>query len=319
MNNETVSIVIPVRNTEKYIERCIKSVLNQTYKNVDIILVVNDSSDRSAVICRNLESIDPRIKVIETAKGGVSRARNLGIEKACGEYITFIDADDFIHTNFIQRLYNDMIEQKADIVTVGIEKHNIKAMGTERSIKSTKNRKMSSEAYAEAMLLGVKDCDGYICKLYRTSVLSHIRFNETLPFSEDTDLLLRVLRQDLQVYISPFIGYFYSQDTSGITKDTSGDKRLRSLTLSERFIQEASNDKIRSAAQCYYWRNAYYIVSQSNISPKELSKIWSIIKTYRMQVLLNTSSPIKYRLIAATSLLGRFLFIKIVSRLVKSR
>jgi hypothetical protein len=178
---------------------------------------------------------------------------------------------------------------------------------------------VSAETYTEAMLLGIQGYDGYVCKLYRTTILSHTRFNETLKFSEDTDFLLRVLRQDLRVYISSFVGYFYSQDTSGVTRDTSGEKRLKSLALSESFVREASNDKMRSAAQCYYWRNAYYILSQSSISPENQKTTWGAIKKYRMFVITNKLSPLKYRLIAVASLLGKAVFVNVASRLVRTR
>lgn len=314
MNNKKISIIIPVRNAEKYIERCIESVISQTYTDLDILLVLNNSSDQSESICKKFELKDSRIRVLIIQEAGVSKARNLGIKSAIGKYITFIDADDFIHRDFVKRLYATAIKHAADIVATGFEKYNEEALGSERTDKS-RNYLISASDYAQAMLLGKDGCDGYIWgKLYRTRVLSKNMFNEELRFSEDTDLLLRILRTDVRVFISPFVGYFYSQDTSGITKDPSGNDRLKSLELSEKFINSAADNKIREAAQCYHWRNCYYILSQSSISLHDQNILWHIAKKYRMTVITHELSPLKYRLIALLSLFGKSIFLKMLSK-----
>ncbi|HSW77441.1 MAG TPA: glycosyltransferase family 2 protein [Candidatus Chromulinivoraceae bacterium] len=310
-----VSIIIPVRNHEKYVARCVKSIQSQTYTNLDIIIVLNDSSDQSRAICKKLESTDSRIRIMDIKEAGVSRARNVGIELALGDYIVFVDADDFVHSFLIQRLYTEANKNEADIVVANYEKYAIDALGREHNSKLM-NRRVSANLYAKGMLLGSQGYDGYIwSKMYRSKVLSKTRFDERLSFSEDTDFLLRLLRQDLQVFISQFVGYFYSQDTSGITKDSSGKQRLESLALSETFIREAVNDGVRAAAQCYYWRNAYYILSQNNISSGDQNRVWNAMRRYRTVVIMDISSPIKYRLIALLSLIGKGIFIRIMSRL----
>lgn len=313
MKGPIVSIVIPVRNAEKYIERCVQSVQAQTYADLDIILVLNDSSDRSDAICKQLGLADRRIHLLTTKEAGVSKARNLGIASASGTYIMFIDADDYIHENLVERLYSEANKYQADIVAAGFEKYTENILGGEHTKHG--NYSVSANDYAQNMLLGRSGCDGYIWgKLYNINALSKIRFNETLKFSEDTDFLLNILRQDLRIFISPFIGYFYSQDTSGITKDIAGTERLESLELSETFVKNAADSKIRSAAQCYCWRNGLYILSQSNISTRNQDIVWGVMKTHRMTVILHKLSPLKYRLIALLSLLGKQVFINILSK-----
>jgi glycosyltransferase involved in cell wall biosynthesis len=316
MKNKTVSVIIPVRNAEKYVEKCVKSVQSQTHTDLDIIIVLNDSSDQSEVICRNIESIDPRVRVVSVNEAGVSRARNVGIESALGDYVMFIDVDDFIHDNLIQHLYTEVNKRGSDIAVANFEKYDVKALGNERDNRLT-NRIVLANDYAQGMLLGSHGYDGYIWgKIYRTKILSNIRFNERLMFSEDTDFLLKVLRQNVSIFISPFVGYFYSQDTGGITKDTSGNQRLGSLALSEAFIREAIDSKVRSAAQCYCWRSTYYILSQSSVSSSDQNRIWDVMKKYRMAVIMNALSPAKYRAIAILSLFGKDIFIKTVSRVI---
>lgn len=324
MKNILVSIIIPVRNAEKYIEKCIESVRLQTHTAMEIILVLNDSSDRSESKCKQLASVDSRIRIIVSGEPGVSKARNIGIDSALGGYIMFIDADDYIDKELVQRLYTEINEHDVQIATAHFEKYDIHALGTSR-VDKFKNRIVTTYDYAQKMLLGVSGYSGYAWgKLYRVDFLSDVRFDETLAFSEDTDFLNKLFRQDMRIYVSPFVGYFYSQDTSGITKDTSGNDRLKALSVSETFVNEANDTSLRSAAACYYWRNAYYILSQSNLSSQNQSIVWKLMRKYRISVIVNGLSPLKYRLIALSSLVGRRIFMnnvlaatRLAPRLVK--
>lgn len=113
MNEIKVSIIIPIYNVEKYIEQCIESVVNQTLKDIEIIIVNDGTKDNSMKKIEKYLS-DPRIIVIDKENGGLSSARNVGLEIAKGEYIAFIDSDDFIELTMLEELYNN--SEKADIV-----------------------------------------------------------------------------------------------------------------------------------------------------------------------------------------------------------
>ena len=112
---DKISIIIPIYNVEKYLERCINSIINQTYSNIEILLIDDGSTDSSPTICDNYQKKDNRIKVIHKQNGGLSDARNKGIEIATGEYLIFIDSDDYIEKNMVEVLYNDLIKNNADI------------------------------------------------------------------------------------------------------------------------------------------------------------------------------------------------------------
>ncbi len=98
--NKVVSVIIPIYNVEKYIVKCVQSVINQSYKQLEILLIDDGSTDSSGEICDTLLVEDSRIKVFHKENGGLSSARNYGIEQATGDYITFIDSDDYVHINF---------------------------------------------------------------------------------------------------------------------------------------------------------------------------------------------------------------------------
>ena len=111
-----ISVIVPVYNVEKYLEKCIDSILSQTFKNFEIILVDDGSTDSCGIICDEYERLDNRVKVIHKINGGLSSARNSGLEIASGEYVAFVDSDDWIDKNMYQELYNEAKKNNADIV-----------------------------------------------------------------------------------------------------------------------------------------------------------------------------------------------------------
>lgn len=115
MEKDIVSVIIPVYNCEKYIERCLSSVTGQTYTNLEILVIIDGAVDNSLAICRSLACKDSRIRIIEKENEGPGMARNLGIKAALGEYITFVDADDSIERRFIEKLMRSMKENDSDM------------------------------------------------------------------------------------------------------------------------------------------------------------------------------------------------------------
>lgn len=113
--NKLVSIIVPVYNLENYIEKCIESLSNQTYGKIEIILVNDGSSDKCGEICEKWAEKDNRVKVIHKENGGLSSARNCGIDNATGEYIMFVDGDDFISETMVEKLYSSLTENDADM------------------------------------------------------------------------------------------------------------------------------------------------------------------------------------------------------------
>ena len=108
---ELISIIIPVYNSEKYLQRCIDSIKSQTYNNIEILLIDDGSTDNSLQICNENALKDSRINVIHKKNTGVSDTRNIGIAKSKGKYVSFIDSDDYIEKNYIKKLYNAIIDK----------------------------------------------------------------------------------------------------------------------------------------------------------------------------------------------------------------
>ena len=120
--NSLISVIVPIYNVEKYLSKCVYSLINQTYKNLEIILVDDGSPDKCPEICDDYAKRDERIKVVHKKNGGLSDARNAGMEVATGEYISFIDSDDYISLDFFETLLNTMTAENSDIVECSVVK-----------------------------------------------------------------------------------------------------------------------------------------------------------------------------------------------------
>ena len=138
--HQLISIIVPIYNVEDYLKRCIDSILGQTYKNLEVILVDDGSPDKCGKICEEYKLIDSRIKVIHKKNGGLSSARNNGLDIATGDFIGFVDSDDYIERNMYESLIEALNNNNADIATCGIiredtntqHKINIRTPNTEK-------------------------------------------------------------------------------------------------------------------------------------------------------------------------------------------
>lgn len=208
-NMPLISIIIPIYNVEKYLSRCLDSVLAQTYKNLEILLIDDGSTDSSAIICDEYARKDVRIKVFHKSNGGVSSARNLGLDKARGEYIGFIDADDEIHPDMYQMLFTQLQQTKADIAACQVE--YIKEGVTPTF--SVMNRKQFVFESPEDMCIclgGGYYLGGITCnKLFSKNVIKEIRFNVKTVRAEDTEFLIRISDNVNRFVIIPQILYAY--------------------------------------------------------------------------------------------------------------
>ena len=172
MNEPLVSVIVPVYNVEKYLSRCIDSILNQSYKNIELILVDDGSKDNSGNICDEYAGMDNRISVIHKENGGQSAARNIALDCASGEYITFVDSDDYIYIDFIKIMYETILKNNCDIVQCDYIRGNENifpsiAMDGKCKVIDV-NTALSSFVYKVIPW----------AKLYKKSIIGEIRFPE---------------------------------------------------------------------------------------------------------------------------------------------
>lgn len=228
------SIIVPVYNVEKYINRCIDSILYQTIDDFEVILVDDGSSDKSGIICDYYETIDDRVKVIHKKNGGVSSARNAGLDLCQGKYVVFVDSDDYISKDYLQKLYNPNV----DMVLCNIKYKNI---------NSDKFYILDNEEYGifnvEENILNqiIKSkyfCTVY-CKLFRKNIIEdyNIRFIEDLSLGEDTVFVVDYIMQirNLEIKSDVIYNYItYNSDRLSMFKENS----IYNLEKCDKYIQD---------------------------------------------------------------------------------
>lgn len=191
-NEELISIIIPIFNMSKYLEKCIDSVINQTYKNLEIILIDDGSTDNSGEICDRYLQKDNRIKVVHQKNQGVSAARNEGLKHATGYYIGFVDPDDFIESKMYEIIINDIKENQCDIGICGIRSKN------EDDITLKEDRKQENIVMNKKKFLNILIQDKMIAtsvwdKVFKSELIKEKRFNEKRVVGEDFELILEVI------------------------------------------------------------------------------------------------------------------------------
>lgn len=188
LNNPKISVIIPVYNAEKYLNKCVDSVLNQTYKNFEIILIDDGSEDNSGEICDEYERIDSRVKVFHIDNGGPSRARNIGIEKSAGDIISFVDSDDCIDKNMAQKMVESI--GSSDLIMCNyLSSNNGNNTYFNHNLGNKEfNKKEIVDIFYPAFYYSQISGLGSCCNKYYAKkfiVDNNIRFNESLIRAED--------------------------------------------------------------------------------------------------------------------------------------
>jgi glycosyltransferase involved in cell wall biosynthesis len=169
MDKPTVSVIIPVYNSEKYLKKCLDSIVNQTLKNIEIIIINDGSNDNSEDIVKSYK--DTRIKYIAQENKGVSAARNLGMDIATGKYISFIDSDDWVDLDFLEKLYTTAEKYNADIAVAGIIRDRNNRI---KSYLKFENEIITNDKFQKLSLCDVPEISYVWNKLYKSSSLKKI-------------------------------------------------------------------------------------------------------------------------------------------------
>ncbi|MCR5700027.1 MAG: glycosyltransferase [Candidatus Saccharibacteria bacterium] len=225
MSNPKVSIIIPIYNTAERLSGCLDSVLNQTHRNLEIILVDDGSTDDSPAIIQTYTQKDSRIKVITQKNQGQSAARNRGLKQATGDFISFLDSDDAIKSNFIQKLLAPYTKNPQTILTVcGITRKFLKTGQTERLYLSPSRPPQKSDT-KKSYILRLLTTDGRLYssvnKLYRADIAQKLKFDESLNFAEDTKFVLDYLQHadgQISFILEPLYIYNFGTKTSTINQ-----------------------------------------------------------------------------------------------------
>lgn len=283
-NDRIISVIIPAYNVEEYLERTLNSVREQTYRDLEIIIVDDGSTDNTGSIADKAGEEDKRIKVIHQDKAGVSKARNTGLDAATGGFIVFVDSDDRIRENMLEILYADMERTGAELVVCaheeGPETFSSKEISDKEELKvykdTDKYMMLFNEHKGESVVLWGK--------LYRMELFLDLRFPEG-KIHEDEYVAHYILERSSTVAYDPRILYYYYKRPESITTDPFSKKRLDCIpALTDRisFFENNGNEiLLHNAYVDFLKRFQYYYYGIKHYYPEDRNSYEELFSMYR--------------------------------------
>ena len=269
--NPKVSIIIPVYNVEKYLEQCVKSALSQTYKNLEIILVDDGSTDNSSKICTDFASKHKKIVYYYKENGGVSSARNLGIEKASGKYVFFLDADDKIDEIVIENLVSN-------IKCCSLSSSRTTVLNDKKKWDIKRSESYKAKEIIEKIL--INELQGFIFG-YLLEKDKCPKFNEETGYCEDFLFLVDYIQNnDIEeiTFLSKECGvYYYVQNNDSVTNRSTGVlKKLKDIELSMLLLNKKTNNKYSESIKNK--ENELFEAELQRISRADMKKAFELFK-----------------------------------------
>lgn len=315
---EKISVIVPVYNVEQYLERCVDSIINQTYTNLEIILVNDGSADNSGKLCDELAKKDERIRVIHKENGGLSDARNRGIDESESDLVGFIDSDDYIDSDMYEVLLKNLNDTDADLSMCAL--YDVYNNTPEVQVTNKETWKLSSEQaikmVMEAKILSVTAVN----KLYRKSLFTDLKF-EVGKIAEDAFIMIKLLDKCEKIVATNEKKYYYVHRENSITTQKFSTKFLNVIEAYEQnsnIILE-KYPKLKDVAQTRMNWAYFYVLDRllldDNYNDKELeNKLISYLKNYRKDI-LNDPLFTKGRKIGFIALLlSRNLYRKLIEK-----
>ena len=269
-----VSIIVPIYNLDPYLKRCITSLRDQTHTNLQIILVDDGSTDHSAETCDRYAKKDKRIKVIRKHNGGVSSARNAGLQAAKGNYVCFVDADDYVAPQYVELLLQSVLETNADIAVCGLQ-------------RVTDTRSLSAEAAVPGVLNGdsalarmlISDDVSEIAiwnKIFKSDLLVGVTFPTDKIYSEDVDVIYRLYRRAVKVsYIGDILYNYFQRETSVTNKGFTRDG-FNSTEVADAIVEDIKINKPGLLSAAYKFRLRFTFTLLGEICRSEAPDLGSL-------------------------------------------
>lgn len=261
MENGMISVIIPVYNSEEFLSVCIESLLEQTYHHFELLLVDDGSNDRSGYICDEYKKKDARIRVFHKKNEGVSSARNVGLRHCQGEYVTFVDSDDYVKKYYLEQLYHNLYNYHVDISVCN-------------SAFFYENKKLKESCRLES---GVIQCDNQLnyCrysflyntwgKLFVKDLLKDIYFDTDLYMGEDSFFTAQIIKRSKKMYYDSKALYIYRNNQSSLTHTKDIEKWNTVLTAWNRIADLYESDSISYwSIKLNYLKHCRQLVNRDN-------------------------------------------------------
>ena len=309
-----ISVIVPIYGVEQYLDKCIDSILDQSYTNLEIILVDDGSPDKCGEICERYAIKDKRIRVIHKENGGLSSARNAGMRVMKGEYVTFIDSDDYISPYYVEHLFFALNSINADLSIswfkeISEDDTNVNAIATIQNLRRLSQvdcfRKLLYQDGIETSAWG---------KLYKTKLIDGLKYPEGELY-EDIPVTSAYIFKCNSIAVISNEDYFYLQRNNSIQYQRFDSRKMDGIyhieAMSEKVIKKYP--ELKSAAMCREISVSYNLLLQipkgSNQESREY--LWKVIVRNRRTVLFDTHARKKARAAAGLSYLGYRILSKI--------
>lgn len=280
--DELISVIVPVYNAEAYIERCVKSIQNQTYTHFELILVNDGSTDNSLEICKTLASQDERIVVLDRPNGGASAARNTGLAHMRGQYIVFADSDDYVSPSYLENLHRAAEQGDYDIVqcnlesTFDMDKRLEKVLYRQTDVKEVTKKQALNERKYKVSVWG---------KIYCSHIFKDFRFQEGIIYEDDASYYIFVDRAHRLAVLDETLYYYYMSENSVMRNDKK-DKSTAFIGIYEdriRYFRERNNQELLDGSY-----DRFCLVLMLNLSASyahgnncgDRKQLWTLYKKY---------------------------------------
>ncbi len=308
-NKPLVSIIVPVYNVEKYVGKCLDSILNQTYENIEVLMVNDGSTDNSVKICKEYEKKDKRFKLYRKKNGGLSDARNYGLDRIIGDYVCFVDSDDFIHPDFIKILL-DSLEGKYSIASCRYATFSKISDLKKNCSRKTKTIIENSRKYLEKTYYQ-QDKTLYSVsvwnKIFETNIFKNARFKKGILYEDFAIIDQLILQKDNIVLINNAL-YYYRKNQSGITKSSYNKKTEDMIAICDDLLKKYKDDRpLVSALYVMKYTRIIEIITKkykNNIKTVKDDPKYEYIKKYRKNILLSKKTRFSLKASAILSFFG---------------
>lgn len=286
-----ISIIVPVYNVEKYLNKCLDSILAQTFEDYELLLIDDGSSDKSGNICDEYEKKDKRVKVFHKENGGQSSARNAGIDAACGEYIGFIDSDDYIDNDMFEQLYNDVTKNDADVAVCGIYNcySNVVRLECSKNIYRIVDNEEALRLVLESKIVSVHACN----KLFKKECFAEDRFPVGMT-SEDAYIIPEILSKCKKIVINTTAKYYYVHRSNSTTSSCFNESDygvVKAYTKNLKLVKEKFPRCVKEAEFRYFWAHAYVLdkmlLTENFKDYDKLNEIVSFLRKNTFKILCN--------------------------------
>ncbi len=306
--DEMISVIVPIYNSELYIKRCLDSIVNQTYKTLEIILVNDGSSDDSLIICQQYQEMDSRIKLITQENGGQSKARNTGLQSATGKYIGFVDCDDWIEPDMYEYLMTLIKMYETDIAVCDYIRH--------KTVMSIKQPTELIKKYNKYDLLkefyrvdGGKSSFAVWNRLYKKEVVDGVFFCEGM-INEDVDYMYSIYNKIDSAVFSNQIKYNYYINPIGTTESKLCQKDFSQFKIWDNIVQCENGTEYYEYAVLNRKRATFNLYMKAKLSGIGADIDKSVLKEWKKELKCNYKDLVKGKMLDYKRKIALFLICK---------